>query len=194
MADWPALIACTDGVAKTVKSLKKMAMDTVAVCPPLVPETEKLRGLAVVAVSPETVTVLLSPTVMEDGLKEQVAPLVHDRVMEPANELGDEALITKVVEVVPIWRAADRLLAESEKTAFPVPIRATLCWVAEALLLTKSVPVRLPLAAGVKVTLTSQPSPTFSTLGNEPQVLVSAKSAVTLMEERVIELLPVFDR
>ena len=177
-----------------MKSLKKIAKVTVAVWPLLVPETEKLNGLAVVAESPETVTVLLWPDMMEDGLNEQVAPPVHVRVMLPVNELGEEALITNVVDAVPIWRAAARLLAESEKTALPVPISVTLCWLPAALLVTDSVPVRLPLAVGVNVMLTAQPSPTFSTLGKEPQLLVSAKSLVTLMLERVIDDLPVFAR
>jgi hypothetical protein len=54
-------MACTGGVADSVKSLKNMARVTVAVWLLLVPETEKLNGLAVEAVSPVTVTVLLCP-------------------------------------------------------------------------------------------------------------------------------------
>ena len=177
-----------------MKSLKKIARVTVAVWPLLAPETEKLSGLAVEAESPETVTVLLSPAVMVAVLNAHFSPPVHDKVIMPVNELGEEALITNVVEVVPTWREVDRLLAESEKTAFPVPISVADCWLPEALLDTIRFPVRLPVAVGVKVMLTSQPSPTFSALGNDPQLFVSVKSPATLIAERVMEDLPVFAR
>jgi hypothetical protein len=60
------------------------------------------------------------------------------------------------------------------------------------LLVIDNVPERVPDAVGVKVIVTSHPSPTFRTLGNEPQLLVSAKSPFIVMAERVTEALPVF--
>jgi hypothetical protein len=97
-----------------------------------------------------------------------------------------------VLAALPIWITVDRGVAESEKTAFPIPASATCRALPAALLSTVNVPVRLPLAAGVNVMLTVQPSPTFSALGKEPHVFVSSKSPVMLMLERVMETWPVF--
>jgi hypothetical protein len=62
---------------------------------------------------------------MVAGLKVQVAPEVHDSVMFPANEFAEAALTTKVVDVVPIFRAVDRLLADRENSGLPVPLKDT---------------------------------------------------------------------
>jgi hypothetical protein len=76
--------------------------------------TEKLKGLAVDAVNPLTVTTVLCPGVMVVGLNEQVAPEVHAIVMFPVNELEDDVLTVKVVDVDPICKEVDRAFAESE--------------------------------------------------------------------------------
>jgi hypothetical protein len=60
-----------------------------------------------------------------------------------------------------------------QKPAVPVPLRETVCGLPGALSVTERVPLRLPVALGVKVTLTVQLAPAANEL---PQVLVSAKS------------------
>lgn len=87
----------------------------------------------------------------------------------------------------------DRAFAESEKTALPVPANATVCAPPPALLATVSAPVTLPLEVGEKVMLMLQPSPTFRTLGNAPQVLLSAKLPLMVMLDKITEAWPVFD-
>ena len=79
-------------------------------------------------VSPFTVKVLLWPAVMDEGLKEQLAPPADEQVsaMLPRKELGADALTVKVVELVPITTIADLALEEREKSGFPVPVNETL--------------------------------------------------------------------
>jgi hypothetical protein len=60
------------------------------------------------------------------------------------------------------------------------------------LLATVSAPVKLALEVGEKVMLMVQPSPTFKTLGRDPQVLLSAKFPLMVMLDRMTEALPVF--
>ena len=91
-----------------------MVNATLADCPPLVPVTEKLNGFALDCDSPLTVTILLWPAVMLVGLKEQVAPEVHARVIFPANEAEEDALTVNVVDRVPMASDVDLALAESE--------------------------------------------------------------------------------
>ena len=128
-ADCPALIVSNAGEAVSVKSEKKTDSVTLAVCAVVVPLTVTLSGgvgPVADAFIPLIVMVLLSPTVIVGGSKEHVAPDVHDNVMLSANELGPEALTVKVVVFVPICTTLDRLLAEREKTAAPVPVREAL--------------------------------------------------------------------
>ena len=64
--------------------------------------------------------------------------------------------------------------------AFPVPVRLTVCGLVAALSLTVSVPVRVPPAFGVKVTLIEQVDPAASIL---PQLLLWPKSPLVVMPE-----------
>ena len=57
--------------------------------------------------------------------------------------------------------------------------------------MTVSVPVRLPLAVGVKTTLMAQVAPTLSV---DPQLLLCAKSPVVLMAEMVMVVSPLLVR
>lgn len=60
----------------------------------LVPVTVKFKGFAELAERPVTVTVLDPPAEIEEELKEQVAPLLQDRMMEFCRSvLGPEAEI-----------------------------------------------------------------------------------------------------
>jgi len=112
-------------------------------------------------------------------LKVQVAPEAQLRVILLVKELGADALTVKVAVVVPTIMVVDLALAESVKTGFPVPVRATLC--APVLAVILNVPERLPDVVGVKKTVIAQLAPTSSTLGVEPQLLVWKKSPLTLM-------------
>jgi len=108
----------------------------------------ELSGLELDEVIPLTVRVLLWPAVMDEGLKEQLAPPADEQVSEMLlkKELGADALTVKVVESVPITTIADRALAEREKSGFPVPVSETLCGLLAASSVTLRLPVRLPLA------------------------------------------------
>lgn len=133
MADRPAVTEARGGdggVCESEKSEKKIARDTVVVWLPLVPVTVKSTGdagpgLETFDERPLTVSSLVWPAVIEVGLKLHVAPLLHERLMVPRNELGAEAPIVNVVELVPMRSRVDRALVESEKTALPVPLRGT---------------------------------------------------------------------
>ena len=151
MAVWPELIVWSAGVAATEKSPKKTAMETFAVCVPLLPETVMFMGLALLAERPITVNVLLWPGVIEAGSKAQVAPppAEQESLMASTNELGAAARIVKATEVVPITTFVDRALVESEKTALPTPERDTLCGLPAASSAMDRLPVREPLASGV---------------------------------------------
>jgi hypothetical protein len=73
----------------------------------------------------------------------------------------------------------------------PVPVRLTVCGLPEALSVTLKVPVRVPDAVGVNVTLMVQ----FPLAAREPpQVLLAAKSPPAAMLVMVRVALPVLDR
>ncbi len=73
----------------------------------------------------------------------------------------------------PCAEKVSALLDNVMTRAVPVPVSETVCALFEAVSVTVSVPLRVPLAVGVKVTFTIQLELT-ATLG--PQVLVCAKS------------------
>jgi hypothetical protein len=78
---------------------------------------------------------------------------------------------------------------DSEKLAdAPVPVREMLCGLPEALSVTLMLPVRVPDAVGVNVTLITQFAPAASEL---PQVLASAKSPVAEIPVIVSAAFPV---
>jgi hypothetical protein len=144
-------------VAETEKSAKKIVRATEAVWLPEVPLTVKFKGLAVVAERALTVSVLLCPATIEAGLNAQVAPDPQARLMLPVNVLGAEAAMLNAVEleVVPMSSTVDRVLADRAKTAMPIPES-----VSPGLFIASDVidtlPVRLPVAVGVNVTVMVQ--------------------------------------
>ena len=183
------------GVTASEKSCKKTDITTLADWVPLFPETVMFMGLGVVAERLLTVNVLLWPPVIEVGLKAQVAPEEQERVIEFVNELGAEAKIVKVTEVVPITTFVDRALVEREKTALPIPERDTVCVPPVASSVMERAPVREPLDVGVNWTVNVQLSPTLRTVGKVvPQLLVSVKSPVILSELSVTDTVPVLVR
>jgi len=74
----------------------------------------------------------------------------------------------------------------------PLPVRATNCCPPLALSRRVRVPVLVPAAEGVKVTLTVHEASAPSVAGRVPQVFVSAKSPLTPIEFIVRALVPVF--
>lgn len=68
-----------------------------------------------------------------------------------------------------------------------VPLRETVCGLAGALSLTESVPVTVPIAVGVKVTLMVQLA---AGARLEPQLSLSPKSAVTAMLAMLSAVVP----
>ena len=104
----------TAGVAETVKSPKYTDNESVAVSPVLLvrsrPLTVKMKGLAVVAESPESVNMLEFGTVVEfkamlDGLKVHVPGEQERATVSVKFKLGGaDMLIAKVVVVVPTGR------------------------------------------------------------------------------------------
>ena len=97
---------------------------------------------------------------MEEGLNEQVGPDSQEREMLPEKVLGPEAVRLNVVDVVPIRMTFEGLDTASEKPAIPVPLRETDCEPPVALSVMVIVPVRDPVAVGVKVTKILQVAPT----------------------------------
>ena len=146
--------------------------------------TVKFKGFAVLGVRPVRVSVLDPPVVIDDGLKLHVGPELQVKLMAPRKVLGPEAEIVKVAEVEPMRTTLERALEESEKTGLPVPAKfsAVLFVAFEA---TLTLPVTLPVLAGVKLTATVQVWLTFKDAGTVgklgPQLLVSVKPLVALM-------------
>jgi hypothetical protein len=83
-------------------------------------------------------------------------------------------VMTCGVEGVPTaWDAKVRLVGDGEKLAFgatPVPVRGTVCGLAEALSVTMTLAVRTPVALGVNITEMVQEPPATTLV---PQVFVS---------------------
>ncbi len=102
------------------------------------------------------------------------------------------ALVVPTVWLAKASEVAERLAVVAG--AVPVPVRVTDCGLSEALSVMLRVPVRVPEAVGVKVTLMLQLAPAATEL---PQVLVCVKSPlfvpVTAMLVRLSEALPVFE-
>jgi hypothetical protein len=85
------------------------------------------------------------------------------------------------------WLAKVRLVGEMLTAgAVPVPVRLTLCGLPAALSVRVIAAVRVPLAAGVKVTLIVQLAPA-ATL--DPQLLVWAKSLALVPVTARLEML-----
>lgn len=69
----------------------------------------------------------------------------------------------------------------------PVPLRETVCGLPVALSVTEMLPVVFPVAVGVKLTLIVQELPAAR---EEPQLLVSVKSALAAISEMVSAAAP----
>ncbi len=107
--------------------------------------------------------------------------------------------LSVVVFVVMHWhpspimflQANNRLVGDKvafgPETTIPVPLRETVCGLPGALSVTESVPLRLPEALGVKVTLIVQFAPDARL---EPQVSVSPKLVVAAMPAMLSVVVP----
>jgi len=176
----PAVTVVPEGLAASEKSAKNKVRATEAEpCAPALPVTVKFMGFAEVALRPVTVSSLEAPGAMEDGLKEQVAPVLQLRPMFPVKVLGADAEIVKLAVFVPIRMTFDRALDESEKIGLPVPVRDSPVEASTALEATAILPVTLPVEVGLKLTETVQDWPTLRVAGTVgklmPQLLVWAK-------------------
>lgn len=96
-----------------------------ALCEPLVPVTEKAYGLAMEAVRPLIVRVLVCPAKMVAGLKEQLRLAGQLSEMLPLKLLGAEAATVKVVDPLPIRVVTFGEGEDIVNCASPVPERAT---------------------------------------------------------------------
>jgi hypothetical protein len=99
------------------------------------------------------------------------------------------ALVVPTGWLAKVSEEAERLTTGAEAAA-PVPVRLTDCGLPEALSVMLRVPVRVPDAVGVNVTLMVQLAPAATEL---PQVLVWAKSPLAEMLVRLSEALPVLE-
>ena len=115
-------------------------------------------------------------------------------VSEAAPELVSVTVCAALV-VFTVWLANIKLAGDKfTPGAVPVPVRFTVCGLPVALSVTVMVPVWLPVAVGVKVTLIEQFAPAASVA---PQVVVSEYCALATMlpivSEAVPELVSVMD-
>jgi hypothetical protein len=188
------------GEAETEKSARTTVSGSEALCWPFVPVTVKLRGFAIVAERLLTVSTLVLPGWMEVGLNVQAAPelIVQVRAMPLVRLLGPAAPTVNVVVVLPTVTVDEVGPAGvTEKTATPVPVKATLWVVGLALSVRPKLPVRAvaPAPVGVKTMLNTQLDPALmvtDVVGPAPQPLVWAKSptmAVLLMIKGALPVL-----
>jgi hypothetical protein len=98
------------------------------------------------------------------------------------------ALVVPTVWLAKVSEVGERLAVVVDSV--PVPVRPTVCGLPEALSLTLKLPVRVPDAVGVNVTLMVQFPPAAREL---PQLLVSAKSPLAMMLLIVRVALPVLE-
>jgi hypothetical protein len=94
--------------------------------------------------------------------------------------------------VVPtVWLVKVRLVGDKDTVGDPLevpdPVRLTVCGLPLALSVMVRVPLRVPVAVGVKVTLIAQVEPAATPL---PQLFVSAKSPVVAMLEKCTGVVP----
>ena len=92
------------------------------------------------------------------------------------------ALVVPMLTLPKFSFEVDRLT----EAASPVPVRLAVCGLPEALSLIESVAVRVPLAAGLKVTLIPQLAPAPK---DEPQVFVCEKSPLFVPVIEILEIL-----
>jgi hypothetical protein len=98
------------------------------------------------------------------------------------------ALVVPTIWPAKVSEEVERLTTGAEAAA-PVPVRLNDCGLPEALSVMLRVPMRVPDAVGVNVTLMVQLAPAATEL---PQVLVWAKSPLAETPVRFSEALPVF--
>src|SRR5437588_11003734 len=91
---------------------------------------------------------------------------------------------------VPMAEVGETESAHSAAALEPVPVRLTVCGLPVTLFVTLKLPVRVPDAVGVNVTLMLQFPPAAS---EPPHVLLAAKSPLATMLVIVSAALPVFD-
>ena len=122
------------------------------------------------------------------------SPLVEIVAIAKATEPVFVSVTVCAVLVVPtFWlekvrEAGERLAVVVDDVA--VPVRLAVCGLPEALSVTLKLPVRVPDAVGVNVTLMAQFPPAAREL---PQLSVSAKSPLAMMLVMIRDAVPVLD-
>lgn len=137
---------------------------------------------------------LLCPDTIAVGLKAQDEVVTHESKMLPEKPLAAVAVTVNVAVVLPISVVLVGAEDDREKSAVPVPARATVCGLPVAESVTVREPERAPLPVGPNVMLTEQLWPTLRTFPRARQVLVSSKFVLTLIAVMSIVELPVLVR
>src|SRR5579863_8146956 len=131
------------------------------------------------AFGPEMATLLMESV----PLPMLVSTVVSGALLLPTAVAGKAARVAGFRVATPAEPVPVRLMVGTTRELVPDPV--------PFLPETTSVPVRVPLAVGLKVTLIVQLAPAFSEV---PQVLVSEKSPVTVNAVSVIVTVPVLVR
>ena len=144
-----------------------------------------------------TDTVQLAPVarLLPQLLVCEKSPVVETEVMlRLADPLFVTVTVCAALVVFTVWLAKLRLTGDSDTEGVgalvPVPLSATLCGLPVALSAIDSVPVRVPVVVGLKVTLTEQFDPAARVL---PQVFVCEKSPVAETDVMLKLAVPVFE-
>jgi hypothetical protein len=143
--------------------------------------------LGIELVSWLTFKTVLLPIKMGLVLNEQVRLEGQAREMAPVKLVGPCAWRLKIVWVLPIFTGLPELGEVMVKAEPPIPVSATVCGLPVALSLKLNVPVRVPLAVGLKYTYTLQLCDTARVFARavqelEPWELVTEKSRLEPIE------------
>jgi hypothetical protein len=180
------------GLNANEKSEMETLRFSVALCPPLTPVTTKLSDVPETEPSPVTFNVAVCPGMMLAGVKEHEAGemLVQDRLTLPVNpkDVAEETL--KEVESVVLMMDEVAVGADREYATTPVPESETVWGAPPALSAMVRVPLRVPVAVGVKITEIVQFCPTFTPV---PQLSLLEKSPLAVTPVIVRKAVPVFE-
>jgi hypothetical protein len=81
---------------------------------------------------------------------------VIEEMLNPVGRLFLTVTAFVVLVIATAWLPNDKLAGEAVACSTPVPLKETVCGLLLALSVIVSVPVRLPVAVGVKITLIVQ--------------------------------------
>ncbi len=202
VADWPALMVPEVGEAESEKSFVVLepvpvrltdcglpeALSVMLRVPVRVPDAVGVNVRLMVQLAPAATEL---PQVLVWAKSPLAETLVRFSEALPVLESVTDcaALVVPTGWLANVSEEAERLTTGAEAAA-PVPVKLTDCGLPEALSVMLRVPVRVPDAVGVNVTLMVQLAPAATEL---PQVLVWAKSPLAETLVRFSEALPVLE-